>query len=274
MPKSTLKVDWSKSGKQKAYKTRRFQPLGAQAVQAFASMAEATSSSQITSAWQTLGLYTPSGEVDWSVAAKTFDDWNLVLTGTATQHFWRLHGVPSHPSQGNVHSLYLCFNCSVTARWGPCEHMYALMLHQNVINECQIPKAKPKGRPPKRPFSPETPRLRALQPGPAAEPRPSQTPAPRVVSEPLTPEQIQLRKVLRAAGCGQLFPVMQQQGATLGALRSFTFTDFASIFSLDVGTAHKLMQLLAQAHWHDSLLPCVSNCVHVRRPTQMMECQA
>ena len=141
-------------------------------------MVQATSSSQITPAWQRLGLYRPCGEVDWKMAAKMFDDWNLVLTGTAAQHFWRLHGVAPHPSQRNVHSLYLCFNCSVAARWGPCEHMYALMLHQNAINESEIPKAKPKGRPRKRPFSPENPNLLLLQPGPAAEPRPSQRPAP------------------------------------------------------------------------------------------------
>ena len=250
VPKSTLKVDWSKSGKRRAFKQRIFQTLPPDAVKAFARMVQAKSSAEIKEGWTALQLC-QQGELDWKAAAKAFDDWTLVLSGQSARQFWGLHGTPVVDAQRqNLHGLHLCFLCSVSSRWGPCEHMYSLMLHQNHINESQVPKPKPKSRPKKSHGGPAPPPALHLQPGCASEPRPILPPAaPRDPPE-LLPDQVALRNILRKAGCGHLYPAMQQQGATIAALRSFTFTDFSAIFSVNVGLAHnKLMQLLAEARW-------------------------
>ena len=52
------------------------------------------------------------------------------------------------------------------------------------------------------------------------------------------------------------FTSMQQQVATIAELRSFT-----SIFTLNVGSAHKLMQLLAKARWQMVSDPAVDKGV-------------
>lgn len=221
-------------------------------------MVQAKSSAEIKQAWATLRLH-KGEEVDWKAAAKALDDWTLVLSGESTQPVWSLHGGPLNDAERqNLHGFHLYFHCSVSSRWGPCEHMYSLMLHQNHINESQLPKPKPKGRLKKRPNGPERSVSLRLQPGPASEPRSSVAPAAPHDPQQLLPDQVALRSILRKAGCGHLFPAMQQQGATIAALRTFTFTDFAAIFSLNVGSAHTLMQLLAKAHWQTVLDPAVN----------------
>ena len=153
LPKSTLKVDWAKSGRKKAYKHRALDQLPPNAVEKFADMVRATSSLQIKEAWQNLGFYSADGRINWKGAAKMFDDWNVVLSGPLTRQFWQLHhSSPLQPnfSDSNLHALHLCFNCAIAAKWGPCEHMYASMLHHNLINQCSLPRPKAKGRPAKK----------------------------------------------------------------------------------------------------------------------------
>ena len=109
VPKSTLKVDWSKSGKRRAFKQRIFQTLLPDAVKAFARMVQAKSSAEIKEAWTALQLC-QQGELDWKAAAKAFDDWTLVLSGKSTRQFWGLHGTPVVDAQRqNLHGLHLCF---------------------------------------------------------------------------------------------------------------------------------------------------------------------
>ena len=76
---------------------------------------------------------------------------------------------------------------------------------------------------------------------------PSPTQLDAAAPKTLSPEEAALRKVLQRVGLGHLFPVMQKQTASLEALRAFGYGDFATIFSMDVGSAHKLMKMLEQA---------------------------
>ena len=93
LPKSTLKVDWAKSGRKKAYKHRALDRLPPNAVEKFADMVRATSNLQIKEAWQNLGFYSADGRINWKGAAKMFDDWNVVLSGPLARQFWQLHHI-------------------------------------------------------------------------------------------------------------------------------------------------------------------------------------
>ena len=269
LPKSTLKVDWSKSGRKKAYKHRALSQLPPHAVEQFADMVRATSSLQIKEAWRNLGFCAPDGQIDWKGAAKMFDDWNVVLSGPLTRQFWRLHhSSPLQPNfaDSNLHALHLCFNCAIAAKWGPCEHMYASMLHHNLINECSLPRPKAKGRPAKKArSSAPLPNVFQLTPGPGLEHPASSSasslPKPTQAMTTLSSDQIALQTLLRKAGCGHLFPAMLAQQATIAALRACTMSDFVAIFGCNVGVAHKIMTLLANVGTSDLFQPlCFSFC--------------
>ena len=110
----------------------------------------AESVQQVEQALEKLQIYDRAQHVFpcWRSAAKTFDDWRWVLHGEAVHQFWKLHQV-SLPeiADCNVHMTCLCFLCSVSARWGPCEHMYTTLLHEGKINRSALPVPKARGRP-------------------------------------------------------------------------------------------------------------------------------
>lgn len=224
-------------------------------------MVTANSSLQITRAWQNLGLYESGGRINWKAAAKMFDDWNVVLSGPLTQQFWQLHHSKAR-SDASLHAIHLCFNCSIAAKWGPCEHMYASMLDQNLINECSLPRPKAKGRPAKKKqtaAASSLPENFQLAPGPALERPPASAPAHSLTKStklwaPLSADQLALQTLLRRADCGHMLPAMLQQQATVEALKSFTIADFVGIFGCNVGCAHRIMMVLKNAHASDQLL--------------------
>ncbi|CAK9053606.1 Uncharacterized protein SCF082_LOCUS29186, partial [Durusdinium trenchii] len=206
----------------------------------------ATSPDQVRSILDSLGLYeSTTGHFQWQKAAKLFDDWNLVVQGPICEQYWQLHGAPLCPeADRNPHAFCLCFNCGVAARWGPCEHAYSLMLHQNTIDVVQLPRPRPKGRPKTR--SQHCPPGGTLTPGPAVSRASPATPlsADVLQSQALSASESVLRELLRRAGCGHYFPAMKRHGATVQALSSFGFADFVTIFGMKVSEAHILMSTL------------------------------
>ena len=146
IPASCWKVDWTgarPNQKKKACKDRSFSPLAPSTVNACVKVVQSTSPGQVRSILDSLGLYEPTvGHFHWQKAAKLFDDWHVVVQGPICEQYWQLHRAPLCP-----YAFCLCFNCSVAARWGPCEHAYTLMLHQNTIGAVTPPRARPKGRP-------------------------------------------------------------------------------------------------------------------------------
>ena len=249
VPASRWKVDWTgarPNQKKKQYKERSFSPLAPSTVNACVKLVQATSPDQVRSILDSLGLYeSTTGHFQWQKAAKLFDDWNLVVQGPICEQYWQLHGAPLCPeADRNPHAFCLCFNCGVAARWGPCEHAYSLMLHQNTIDVVQLPRPRPKGRPKTR--SQHCPPGGTLTPGPAVSRASPATPlsADVLQSQALSASESVLRELLRRAGCGHYFPAMKRHGATVQALSSFGFADFVTIFGMKVSEAHILMSTL------------------------------
>lgn len=193
-----------------------------------------------------LNIYDPStGITSWKAAAKLFDDWRLVVSGPHTADLWAFHNVGELGS--NHHSMWLCYGCPIASKWGPCEHMYCALEHEGCINAVNLPKPKAKGRP-------KTSALRAATKVPGAMLVPgcglasnsgaaSSTSAPPKVHH-MSEADVALQTCLRAAGLGQYFRHMQQEGVALSALQDFTFQDYKVFFGMTIGEAHNLMQQL------------------------------
>ena len=242
IPKSNLKVDWraSHNKRTKKFKPRNPVPLVPDALEAFIQATLATTAGAVQTALQTLGICAEDGSVNWELCAKTFDDWNLVLTGPLTDELWVQRTMPlPQPEERNKHMLYLCFNCAVAARWGPCEHAYSFMLERGDINSCQVPQPKPKGRP-RTPACKPASCPRSLVPA-QATPVHEAAKAPPLVA-PLTDDQKHLKAVLQQAGCGRYFPAMLAQKASLAILSRCALSDYCNIFKMQLPEAFQLMQ--------------------------------
>ena len=260
-PTSKAKVDWQHSkGKKKCYKPRTPVSLAENAVQLFKKLMLATSVKEVEGALTALGLFDESTHsfTCWRKAAKTFDDWRLVVHGPATKRWWKVHHIDVPPvDTTNKHYACLCLQCPIAATWGPCEHAYACLEHEGHINATALPKAKAKGRPPKLSRAAVTevrPGLTdpAIVPGPdllaSASAASSSSALPPARDVPfLLPQDAGVKRVLRAAGLGHHAAAFARHGATLEDLASFGWSDFYNIFNLTVQESRRVQEALKAA---------------------------
>jgi hypothetical protein len=104
----------------------------------------------LTTKFQELGLMNDGGAVDWKQAKALLGGWRLVLVGPDALKWWRTHDKRDQPRQ-NVHLQGLCLCCSEAAVHGPCEHLYAALMHSKgnhiLKNDVCLDGTRPVGRP-------------------------------------------------------------------------------------------------------------------------------
>ena len=112
----------------------------------------------------------------------------------------------------NKHMRSLCFLCRIAAKWGPCEHQYAGLLQEGLVDQSQLPKPRAKGRPSKKSTQNTVKRNQgsSLCPGPRVTINGVQTEQVGrssvglggVEASAQSSEDRTLQSILRKAGCG------------------------------------------------------------------------
>ena len=154
-PRSLLKKDDAASApKVPKYVHRAVEPLPPDTVRLMAEAFSARDEAHLRSALQSLGVTkTERGAAeicDWPRAKEIFGRWTLVAVGPHAERYWKSVPGERATNAGNIHSRGLC-SCHEAALHGPCEHLYAALLHlqqpQLSSKVCMAPRKKA-GRPP------------------------------------------------------------------------------------------------------------------------------
>ena len=142
--------------------------------------------------------------------------------------------------------LALCFVCDAAAKWGPCEHQYAALLHAGLVGDFDLPMQRARGRPPSS----------AGPTGPAHWPNSSLVPGPRTKQNNAVASSAQTRSgstqagdgggltladqtlqaLVRRANCGRLFLELTDQQVTVAILERLSFNDFKLCLGIGVAS--------------------------------------
>ena len=251
VPTSKFKTDWSQStGKKKVYKPRSPLSLNPGAVKHYAALITAASVDDVREALSSLDLYDNEAKSFkcWRRTAKALDDWRCVVSGPFVDSFWREYH-DELPAVENKHRLWLCYGCHYASLWGPCEHAYCCMEHEGQSSVTTLPKPKPKGRPSTKAkliaSRASTPQI--IPANVHAEGASSSIPG-LSSSDPVnissSPDNQELRALLRSASLGQFYQLMLEQGVTTTALRRCSMSDLVTLFRMTIGEANSLMEAL------------------------------
>ena len=229
----------------KAFVLRSIPPLTEGAALAMGFKASlATSRCEAEAALQDLRVYNAQQDVwDWDQARELFTNWRHVVVGPAVEELWKLHGTRSD-ALTNKHGRALCFGCAEAAKSGPCEHVYAALLHLGEISVEPTVVTRRPGRPPKAPGGG----------------RGGLSPGRRLVADvpPVCPTHVgagsleveatfPLLDLLKAAGLQAHAHVFHEQGATMTILRDMTLADYRAFFGLTLSQAYRLHNMVVAA---------------------------